>query len=398
MKISNGHLTYCSNIHPGATWDTHFQVLQENFPSVKQQFSPNQSLALGLRLANEASIHLQQPSELASFKEWLVRQDSYVYTMNGFPYGAFHGTRVKDQVHSPDWTTKHRRDYTLRLFQILQQLLPSDLSSGSISTSPLSYKYWFPKANDLDRAKEQSTHHLLNVIENLDQIYQKSGQCLHLDIEPEPDGILSNVYDFIQWYQEFLIPQAFVYFKKYNKNQIRDCLFRHLKLCYDTCHFAVEFNEAKTAITALKNAHIDIGKVQISAALEVDLSDNVTEKIRVLENFNEPVYLHQVVIQLPDGQYERYPDLDEALEKGHRDQSLWRIHFHVPIFLEQYGLLSSTQSDLETTLELFQQENLCDHFEVETYTWDVLPQNLRGDLNESISRELTYAFTRLEKQ
>lgn len=150
-----GHLTYCSNIHPGEKWDDHFKALQENIPYIRQQLSPGESFALGLRLANDASIELIKPERLTEFKSWLAENNVYITVINGFPYGGFHATRVKDDVHTPDWTTSDRVEYTKRLFTILSQILPEN-TEGGVSTPPLSYLLWWKteeaKRNTIDIA------------------------------------------------------------------------------------------------------------------------------------------------------------------------------------------------------------------------------------------------------
>src|SRR5215217_7283681 len=142
MNTPYGHLTYCSNIHPGEKWADHFRTLQDNIPYIREQLAPGEPFGLGLRIANEASIELSKPEIIAEFKEWLQQQNVYVFVINGFPYGGFHNTVVKDNVHTPDWTTTDRRDYTIRLFNILAEILPADMHGG-VSTPPLSYRLWW---------------------------------------------------------------------------------------------------------------------------------------------------------------------------------------------------------------------------------------------------------------
>src|SRR5688500_9648995 len=104
MQTTSGHLTYCTNIHPGENWTDHFRSIDEYFPSIKKEISPSARMGIGLRLSNDASLELEKEHNLSAFKQWLTENDAYVFTMNGFPYGGFHHTRVKDQVHAPDWT------------------------------------------------------------------------------------------------------------------------------------------------------------------------------------------------------------------------------------------------------------------------------------------------------
>src|SRR3954447_6274513 len=100
MKTAYGHLTYCTNVHPGEDWAAHFSELQKHLPAIKERVSPQAPFGIGLRLSNDASIELSKQENLSAFKTWMG-DDFYVFTMNGFPYGAFHQTKVKDHVHTP---------------------------------------------------------------------------------------------------------------------------------------------------------------------------------------------------------------------------------------------------------------------------------------------------------
>ncbi|XHR97166.1 hypothetical protein ACFJIV_11235 [Mucilaginibacter sp. UC70_90] len=149
-------------------------------------------MGIGLRLSNMASLGLlAEEDSLAEFKQWLFDHDAYVFTMNGFPYGGFHNTVVKDEVHAPDWTTVERVDYTLRLFRILGELLPEGLQGG-ISTSPLSYKPWHAAGEARNNARAIATENILTVAAALFKIHRSAGVLMHLDIEPEPDGFLES--------------------------------------------------------------------------------------------------------------------------------------------------------------------------------------------------------------
>src|SRR5688500_10203764 len=141
MQTPFGHLTYCTNIHAGESWDDHFSAIRENIPVVKKQLSPDKQFGIGLRLSHLASMELGKKDNLQKFRDWLDKSGCYVFVINGFPYGGFHHTKVKDQVHAPDWTTQDRVLYTIQLFNILSALLPKGMEGG-VSTSPLSYKHW----------------------------------------------------------------------------------------------------------------------------------------------------------------------------------------------------------------------------------------------------------------
>ena len=381
------HIGYCTNIHPGVSWEEHFSILRSSIPVIKKAVSPDMPFGLGLRLSHAASLTL----DIDAFSAWLKAEGCYVFTMNGFPYGEFHGAVVKDQVHAPDWTTKERRDYTIRLFEILAKLLPDFLDKGGVSTSPLSYRYWWKDEVALKQAVELSTQHILDVVEALVKIKEETGKSLHLDIEPEPDGVLENSEEFIDWYMNTLIPSAC---KRWAGGEV--LVKEHVQLCFDICHFAVEFEEPEAAVRRLGELGIKTGKIQVSSALKVDLKTRAEEKLAVLKRFDEPVYLHQVVAKRLDGTFESFRDLGEAFEayENYKFEE-WRIHYHVPLFADEYSELQSTQGEIIKTFQVLKDTNFTDQLEIETYTWGVLPPALQVPLNDSIIREIAWVKRQL---
>jgi hypothetical protein len=176
-----------------------------------------------------------------SFKDWLQKENLYVFTLNGFPYGGFHNTIVKDDVHTPDWTTKDRYDYTLRLAHLLAKLLPENLHEGGISTSPLSYKYWWKNSEELLNATHKATLHLIDLVVELAKIEQQTGKWIHIDIEPEPDGILENHKEFVEWYENTLIPLGTEYLQNKGINDSEDLIKRHIS-CFIFSRRKKKFN------------------------------------------------------------------------------------------------------------------------------------------------------------
>lgn len=392
MQTPYGHLSYCSNIHPGEEWSAHFSVLQNSIPEIKAAVCPQEKMGIGLRLANQASIDLSEKSNFETFKNWLEANECYVFTMNGFPYGGFHNVVVKDQVHAPDWTTPERTNYTIRSFGLLAKLLPNHLTEGGISTSPLSYRFWWKTAESLEKATKIATKNIILVVEALIDLQVSTGKTLHLDIEPEPDGILENSQEFIGWYKNYLLPIGIEQLasKGLSSENAVEAIKTHIQLCYDVCHFAVGFEAPQTVIDKLEIEGLKVGKIQISSALKVDFSSDAEEKLRVIAQYNEPTYLHQVVAQRKDGSFQKFPDLTEAIEGFDENISSWRVHFHVPLFLENYGVLSSTQSDIVDTINVHKNKPFTNHLEIETYTWGVLPTEFQAPLNESIIREINW--------
>ncbi|SHO61678.1 metabolite traffic protein EboE [Algoriphagus zhangzhouensis] len=399
MKFSNFHLSYCSNIHPGESWEATFENLKHYIPEVRKNLDFEGPFGIGLRLSHEASLILEMPEELARFQTWLQEENAYVFTLNGFPYGDFHRTVVKDQVHFPDWTTPERKDYTIRSFKILAQLLPEG-QDGGISTSPVSYRHWFKTQEAFDQGMEVATSHLMEVVTELSKIEAETGKLLHLDIEPEPDGILENSDEMVWLFTDWLLPKGAPELAKtlgISPKESEALIKRHIQVCYDVCHFAIVYEKPEETFEKFAKAGLKIGKVQISAALKLMLDQDRGILKDQLSEFAESTYLHQVVGRNTDGSLISYPDLLPALEKlEDAKEEEWRIHFHVPVFMKKYGEFESTNFLIEEVLKVLQSKpELSNHLEVETYTWEVLPPESRLPLAESISRELAWVISQL---
>ncbi|NDK55834.1 metabolite traffic protein EboE [Pontibacter fetidus] len=401
MILPNGtHLTYCTNIHPGENWKDVLASLKLYLPDLKKKLSPEAPFGVGLRLSNLASQELLIGNNLADFKSWLDAEGLYVFTMNGFPYGGFHQEVVKDAVHKPDWTTQNRLAYTIRLAYILAELLPEGMEGG-ISTSPLSYKPW--SGFNKDRFKEVfelTAMHLTMVTEELLYLKETKGKTIHIDIEPEPDGLLENTQEVIHFYQKWLLYigcKRLACTRGMSPDEAVNALLHHIRVCYDVCHFALAYEAPSDTFARLKAAGIQIGKIQLSAALKTELPESETERATIAEQlkpFAESTYLHQVVERDSNGKLNYYCDLPYALQHIQKKTAReWRTHFHVPLFTEAYNGLESTQSDVATVLNyITEHPELTSHLEVETYTWEVLPEGLKTDLSTSIARELEWVM------
>ena len=403
MNITNFHLSYCSNIHAGESWDATFQNLKIYIPEVKKRLAHKGAFGIGLRLSHEASLILARPEHLQEFQDWLKKSNAYVYTLNCFPYGGFHRTKVKEQVHAPDWTNEARRDYTIRCFRILAQLLPEGMEGG-ISTSPLTYRHWFSTDVEKEEAFAQATAHLIAIVEELVRLRHETGKLLHLDIEPEPDGLLENSEELIYYFKDWLLTKGKAKLAKklgIVEKEAAALILDHLQVCYDVCHFAIGYEKPKETFQKLKKAGIRIGKIQLSAALKLLIPDSPFERFSIgkrLEEFADTTYLHQVVGRTKEEGLKSYPDLPQALTQLGDTQDLeWRVHFHVPIFLENYGTFQSTQEDIVEVLKLAKADpSISSHLEVETYTWEVLPEDTHLTLGEAISRELAWVKEQLK--
>jgi hypothetical protein len=239
----------------------------------------------------------------------------------------------------------------------------------------------------------------LHFVDQLVQIRKTTGKLIHLDIEPEPDGLLGDGKEFLDWYVHYLLPLGIPYLQErygLNDDSAASAIKEHVQLCYDICHFAVCYEDHASMIRHTQALGIKTGKIQISAALKAAMPPEPKQRQPVVEafkKFNEPVYLHQVVAKKDNGQLIKYPDLPEALaDAGNSSVREWRAHYHVPLFIENYGVLQSTRADIEKVMAIQQQEPFTSHLEIETYTWEVLPPEMRLPLTASIVRELEWVI------
>jgi sugar phosphate isomerase/epimerase len=390
------HLTYCTNIHAGETWAETRAVLERHLPEVKAKVSPKAPMGVGLRLSAIASEQLGIGQDLLAFKAFLDREGLYVFTINGFPYGPFHGTRVKEEVYQPDWRFPERLTYTNRLADQLTQLLPVDPTlDGSISTVPATFRPIGTTEGALDLIAENLLQHAAH----LHAIANRTGRLITIALEPEPMCYLETSEELIPFMEGLIFSAAavrrFSEITGLNPAGAEQALRRHIGICYDVCHAAIEYEDPAASLKRLRNAGIGIFKLQLSAALKVPRVGAGTEA--QLRRFNEGVYLHQVVQRDDAGKLTRFLDLPVAFEAMAQAQgSEWRVHCHVPVFMDKLPELETTQDFLREILDLHKAQSISPHLEVETYTFDILPEELRRvDVATAVARELTWVKDRL---
>ena len=385
MELNEGiHLAYCTNIHRGEGWAETFQTLKDYTLRVRDKVCSDRPYAIGLRLGHLAALELNdsRSDNLKIFREWLDKNNCYIFTVNGFPYGQFHGARVKEQVYRPDWTDQRRVDYTNLLFDILVKLLPPGIA-GSVSTLPGSFKEFISddgaQGDTIIENVSKSADHIVKLIE-------KTGSDLHLGLEPEPLGWFENTAETIEFFDRFRASKGNAYDNVLGVN-------------YDTCHLAVEFESAKDALTALQNKNIRISKIHLSSALRL-FPDH--HSLKALKEFEDDVYLHQVIAKSNDGSLRRYRDLPDALdaraECGEIDDQEWRVHFHIPLHSVPGNHFNDTRDHIEDTLDLLSSDpSICKHLEMETYTWEVLPSDMQsGDVVEQLVKEYEWTLEKMK--
>jgi hypothetical protein len=372
---------YCTNVHAGADLDQVLANLKRFAVPVRQRFCPTEQLGIGLWLSASAASKVIADHRLPELAGWLKQNGLLPFTLNGFPYGDFHLDVVKHQVYLPTWHESARSEYTRNLIAILHGLLPPGLE-GSISTMPLSWGAPEATAEQLYCAAAA----LANLAGHLARIEQETGRLIHLDLEPEPGCVLQRSGDVVRFFENYLLLPG----------RDEGVLRRHLRICHDICHAAVMFEEQSDVLERYGRAGIAVGKIQVSSAVSLDLHQADAEEranaLRQLAGFNEPRYLHQTVVRLADGPPVFFEDLHLALASPLAKSALsWRVHFHVPIYVDRFGHLSATQRAIRECLSYARAHDTTHHFEAETYAWGVLPAELRQpDLAAGIAEEMAW--------
>lgn len=389
-------LTYCLNVHPGTTWAEQREAIATCSLRVKERVAPDRPFGLGLRIANAASEEFQSEALRREAAEFFAANGCYPFTINGFPYAVFHADAVKENVYLPDWRDRKRVDYTCRLAPLLAEWLPEG-STGSISSLPGSYKEWIRSESQV----ETMVAHLVETVRRLDRLRAETGREIHLGLEPEPDCYFETTEETIAFLEERVFPVGVATIRKENgvsREAAESILRRHLGVCFDTCHLAVQFEDLAESWRKFGKAGIRISKVQLSNALEVPAVPEAWEKLRP---FVEPVYLHQVKGRRKDGgEPASWPDLPAALAGLPAAEGIdrLRVHFHVPLFFEGGDGLGTTSGAL--TPEFFEllKGGGCPHLEIETYTFNVLPPELRpSTLAESVAKEYQWVLARMAR-
>ena len=352
-------LSYCTNVHPGRT-------LAEVGDGLRRFAAPvgralGEPPAAGLWMTDAALAELADPAAVARLRHWLGEAELTCHTFNAFPVGDFHAQRVKDDVYRPDWTERRRLDATIRVADVLAELLPED-TDGSISTVPLAYKAHHPG----DRPLSAYCPHLIAVAEHLAAVRRRTGKTIRLAVEPEPLCMLETTAETVTFFDTLRDRAAAA--------GAADLVDEHLGVCLDVCHQAVEFEDLAWSVRTLDGHGVRINKVHLTHA--VVLPDPTDAEARgQLAAFAEPRYLHQSFRRDGAGtafredltaDFARTPPADWLAGE-------WRIHFHVPVSETELGRLRTTRADLSAALAAVAKLPYAPHLEVETYTWPVLP-------------------------
>lgn len=385
-----GHLTYSTLVHPGDTWEEMWNSLTTYVPQVKARVAPNQPFGVSLRLS-AASAHTLVNNGAARdrLKKFLADNDLYLYTVNAFPYGPFKGRIVKEQVYEPDWRSEERTQYTINVAEILAEVAPEG-TAPSIQTAPLGFK---PRVTGPE-VVSSFTEHVLRVAAHLVELRERSGRTVGLALEPEPYCLLETTDETVEYFSKHLYSGAaaatVARLAGIPIAEAHAALRRHLGVVFDICHQAVEYENIAESLQKLVDAGVPVFKLQEAAALYVP---QVTQEIvALLARYAETIYLTQT-IEHKDGRFTKFLNLEDAFDawRSNPGPREWRTHIHVPVFLDDLGAFRTTRFAIEDALKFHKATPLSRQLEIETYTWDVLPDDLKtGDIVEDVCRELEW--------
>jgi sugar phosphate isomerase/epimerase len=364
---------------------------------VKARFAGNKPFGVSLRLsADSAQTLVGSKAERDKLKKFLSDHDMYLYTVNAFPYGAFKGTVVKEQVYEPDWRSEERTRYTMNVADVLADVCPASIAP-SIQSAPLGFK---PRVSGADVVASY-TEHVLRVVAHLVGLEARTRRTVTLALEPEPYCFLETTDETVDYFTKHLYSakaaEALARLAHIPISEAHGALRRHLGVVFDICHQAVEYEDIAANLQKLVDAGIPIFKLQEAAALHMP---QVTQTIvDTLKRYAKTIYLTQTV-EMKNGKLTRFLNLEDAFSAWEKDPGPreWRTHFHVPVFLDDLGPFRTTRFAIEDALRFHKQKPLSRQLEIETYTWDVLPENLKsGDIVDYVCRELEWVRGQLVK-
>jgi hypothetical protein len=400
MDLGNGlgHLTYSTLVHPADDWEQLWNSLITYLPKVKARIAGNRPFGVCLRLsASSAQTLAGSAAERDKLKKFLGDNNMYVYTVNAFPYGAFKGTVVKEQVYEPDWRSEERTRYTINVADVLADVGSPDLAL-SIQSAPLGFK---PRVTGSD-VVESYTDHVLRVVAHLIDLESRTGRTVQLALEPEPFCFLETTDEAIDYFTDHLYAGPAV--EKLAKlaripiSEANEALRRHLGIVYDICHQAVEYEDISASLQKLVDAGVPIFKLQEAAALHIP---NVTQSaVDTLKRYAKTIYLTQT-LEKRDGKINRFLNVDDAIAAFEKDPGPreWRTHIHVPVFLDDLGEFRTTRFAIEDALRFHKAKPLSRQLEIETYTWDMLPESLKtGDIVDYVCREIDWVRGQLTQR
>jgi sugar phosphate isomerase/epimerase len=382
-------LAYGMNVHAGGTADVLDAAILSTVEPLRERLDVDGPFGLALRLDRDGVAELVEDDDRRHLLRDMLRANDLVpFSGNAFVVGSFHDAGTKSNVYRPTWSEAERVEYTVAFAEVLADLAGPG-ADVSLSTAPLSFKP-FSEATGFE---DVAARRLVETARRFADVEERTGARVRLAIEPEPLCTIETTAEAIRF---FAGPLARALGEIADRREA-EAVRARLGVCYDVCHQAVEGEDPEESLLALAAARIPVVKVQASCALVLDDPSDAAGRA-VLARFDEPRWLHQVAA----GRHVPTPllaaDLPEAL-RGPSAASWaatapWRVHLHVPVHRETLTPpLRTTRDVLERALRAVVRDGSCAHLEIETYTWDGLPSEVRaGGLVESLAREYEWVL------
>lgn len=386
IKTKNlSNLTYCLNVFQEEKWINIFKNLKNNIIPIKNNIT-NNAFGLSLCISYKVSKELKLKKNKYEFTKWMEKNNIYISSINGFAYQNFHSRKIKDKIYYPEWTSNLRTKYTENLIYILSLFMKKKIT-GSISTCPISYKYWM-KNEHITYIYYKSAKNLSKLIYLLINIKKNIKKHIHIDLEPEPTCLIEHSKDLVKFFNKWLIPTACKYLKKklnITLKQAKLTITNHIKMCYDICHIAIKFKNHKKEIDILKKNKIKIGKIQISSGLKLQLykKNNINIILNKLIFIIQSPFLHQTT-EKQKNKITTYKDF-KCIIKHIKKSCKYKIHCHIPIYLNKYLCCNTTNNEIYDVINIITKENITSHIEIETYTYNIL--NIKKNIKASIINE-----------
>jgi hypothetical protein len=392
MNLGNdlGHLTYSTLVHQTDNWDQLWASVNTYLPAVKARVAPDQRFGVCLRTSAPSAAALSADAgKRAALKQFFADQDLYLYTANAFVYGVFKKQVIKEEVYEPDWQTPERRDYTKQVATLLAELAPEGINP-SIQSAPLGFK---PKVTG-DDVVEAYTSNVIDVVAHLVDLKKRTGKTVTLGLEPEPRCYLETTDETIVYFKNHLFSgrtaQRLARVTSLNEADAAQAMRDYTGVVFDIGHQSVGYEDIPVSLQKLVDNGVQIVKLQEAASMYIP---NVTQQtVDALQSFAKTIYLSQTC-QKKDGEQTWFLNLEDAFADWYKNPGPreWRTHFHVPVFLNDLGAFGTTRFALEQALAFHKKTPLSTHLEIETYTWDVLPDHLKtGDIVEYVTREIDW--------
>jgi hypothetical protein len=420
-------LGYCMNLHAASDFESLLQGMRDVSVPLSARLTSTQEFGVGMYLPAELAAALledESRAQLESLAEFLRERRLSPFTFNAFPYGGFQTDGLKAEVYRPTWVEQERVTYTLQVAECACFLATRlGLTRISISTHPGSFGAWLQPGD-----MEACADNMARVVERFVQIERETGVCFVLSLEAEPRASAGTSLELAQFRELANARILALLSADSDQGRASALLRRHFGTCLDTCHSAVAFEDAAEAMQLLQSAGGTLGKIQYSSALRLEDPGANPAGVATMLALDEPRFLHQVMGRSSGGggQVLSVADLPELAallapqsvpdeSKGSQASRAewlacdeWRCHFHVPVDRDSMEVplegsapnaspatrLGTTREHAAALLELALQspDAFVDnelHVEIETYTWDVLPNAVRDTaaLVDALERE-----------